>query len=177
VAASRGHDWDILFTDLIIPDVHTMIDLYRLRKELVLRNEVRLLSLKNVVFGGATAYLVNAAAKDKLLSLFPENAALDMPYDLCLRQLIHQGHLRGFAIFPFPTSLSPLADASTIQTADATRIADAAWNAFRRMIWSERSLGEATSNLDQIDDGFFDPECRAFAKILSCLLSANFQSK
>jgi GR25 family glycosyltransferase involved in LPS biosynthesis len=176
-AANNGWNWDIMFTDVVVPDLHAMVELYRLRKGLVLHNEMKLLSLKSVVFAGSTAYLVNAASKDKLLGLLTENAALDVPYDLTLRRLVRQDRLIGFVIFPFPTSLSSFADASTIQTADATRITDATWNAFRRMVWSERSVKEATSNLDLINDSFFDPECQAFTKILSCMLSANFQPK
>jgi GR25 family glycosyltransferase involved in LPS biosynthesis len=174
---AANSEWDLLFTDVVVPDARTMISLYASRKQLIARQEFKLVPLKSIPFAGSTAYLVNARSKEKLLKLLTEHAPLDMPYDLVLRKLVYQSRLSGFVIFPFATSLSAFADASQIQGNENTKIADMAWNAFRRLVWAERSLPEATANLDRISSDFFDPECRVFARILSCLLSANFQPK
>lgn len=170
-------DWDLMFTDVCVPSVHAMVNLYWLRRELALKNESKLVPLNSIPFAGSTAYLVNGKSKEKLITLLTENPALDVPYDLTLRRLVQQSRLTGFIIFPFPTSLSSLADVSQIQGNEATKVADMAWNAFRRLVWAEGSAGNATANLDLISDQFFDPECKAFTRILSCMLSANFQPK
>jgi GR25 family glycosyltransferase involved in LPS biosynthesis len=175
---SAAHtEWDILFTDVCVPSVHAMVNLYWLRRQLTVANETKLVPLSSVPFAGSTAYLVNGKSKDKLIGLLTENAALDVPYDLTLRRLVQQSRLTGFVIFPFPTTLSSLADVSQIQRNQATKVADMAWNAFRRLVWAERSVEDATANLDRISDDFFDPECKAFTRILSCMLSSNFQPK
>jgi GR25 family glycosyltransferase involved in LPS biosynthesis len=170
-------EWDLMFTDVCVPSIHAMVNLYMLRRELAPKNQSKLLPLNSIPFAGSTAYLVNGKSKDKLIALLTENQALNVPYDLTLRRLVQQSRLTGFVIFPFATSLSSFADASQIQGNEATKVADIAWNAFRRLVWAEASVENATLNLDSIGDQYFDPECRAFTRILSCMLSANFQPK
>jgi GR25 family glycosyltransferase involved in LPS biosynthesis len=170
-------DWDIMFTDICVPDVHTMIRMFLLRRELAGRQELKVIPLENLIFAGSTAYLVNAGSKDKLLGLLTATPALDAPYDLTLRKLAYQSRLKVWVIFPFVTSLSSAAESSQIQAGDDTRIADLAWNAFRRTMWAEASPAEGISNLDAIADSYFDPECIAFSRILSCMLAAKFKAR
>jgi GR25 family glycosyltransferase involved in LPS biosynthesis len=174
---ASGCEWDIIFTDVCVPDIRTMVEMYTLRKQLAKENQLRLIGLDGIVFGGSAAYIINAQSKDKLLALLTEKQALDLPYDLALRRLVFDKRLQGFVVFPFPTSLSAFADASQIQHEDTTKIADVAWNAFRRLVWIGGSACVAAADLDAIPESFFDPECRAFAKILSCMLSSNFEAK
>jgi GR25 family glycosyltransferase involved in LPS biosynthesis len=170
-------DWDLMFTDICVPDVHTMIRMYLLRRQLAATQELQIIPLDKVIFAGSTSYLVNARSKEKMLALLTENPALDAPYDLTLRKLAYQSRLKAFVIFPFVTSLAPAADASQIQTRDDIRIADLAWNAFRRTVWWEASVAEGVRNLDRIASDYFDPECLAFTRILSCVLAAKFKEK
>jgi hypothetical protein len=154
-----------------------MIRLYLLRRELADRQKLKLLPLQRVPFAGATAYLINAHSKDKVLALLAEKPLLDAPYDLALRQLVYQSRLKALVTFPFLTSLSPAADVSQIQPGDETKIADLAWNAFRRTMWGEGSVREAVRSLDRIANDYFDPECQVFSRILSCMLAVNFKPK
>jgi GR25 family glycosyltransferase involved in LPS biosynthesis len=174
---AANSDWDIIYTDACIPVARSMVELYTLRKTLAPTNEIQLVPLDKLVFAGSTAYIVNAQSKEKLLGLLTGKPTLDLPYDLTLRQLVYDKRLKGFVAFPFPTSLSAFADVSQIQCEDAGKIADIAWNAFRRFAWWEGSARAATADLDRIQDSFFDPDCKAFGKILSCMMSSKFIEK
>lgn len=177
VNLAEGHDWDILFTDICVPHMQTMLEMYSLRKQLMQGNHCQLVPLEKIVFAGSTAYLVNGKSKDKLIQLLTEKPALDLPYDLTLRQLVYNRRLKGFVAFPFPTSLSNWADDSQIQHEQSKKVADVAWNAFRRLTWLGGSPTVATDTLKVVQDSYFDSECQAFTKILGCMLSTNFVPK
>jgi GR25 family glycosyltransferase involved in LPS biosynthesis len=171
------NDWDIMFTDVCVPNMDTMLQMYFLRRQLP-AGQLSILKLDNTLpFGGSTAYLVNRKSIDKILSILKAIPSLDLPYDLTLRQLFNQSRLNGVVVFPFLTSLTESADVSQIQCVDPSQMADLIWNAFRRFIWAERSLDTAAATLDRIDPDYLDQECNIFSKILSCMLSSKFKPK
>jgi Glycosyltransferase involved in LPS biosynthesis len=177
LSLASNHAWDILFTDICVPHMPTMLDLYSIRKGLVLDGKLSLVPLDKIVFAGSTAYIVNEASKEKFHQIFSEFKTLDVPYDLAIRSLVYQKRLNGFVIFPFPTSLSEFADDSQIQCNQSQKVADIAWNAFRRLVWLGGSTEVAREKIDQIDESYFDAECQVFTKVLACMISSNFVSK
>jgi GR25 family glycosyltransferase involved in LPS biosynthesis len=165
LAAMGEGNWDLLFTDLIIPHPPLMAAMLHMRRELG-EGEQRLLDLNELNYCGATAYVVHENFKQRLLDLMGERS-LDTPYDLHLRSKVQAGGARAFAAFPFPTSLSPLADQSQLQGGEGI---DFYWNVFRRFIWADRDLGQVDASLQQAGDRM-DPESAVFARIAGNALS------
>lgn len=53
IAAAANTPWDILFTNVCIPDLHTMIDLFMLHRQLQTSQGLQLLPLQNMNFAGS----------------------------------------------------------------------------------------------------------------------------
>ena len=170
--------WDILFTDVCIPSTHSMIDLFELRRSLLANSQLNLLPLQHYIFAGSTAYIVHESAKEKILTMLRAVAQFDLPYDLLLRQWIHDARLKGYVIYPFATSLSSHAESSQIQPGE-TEATDAAWNAFRRLVWfdAEQCPEDPVRSIGRIDPSYYDPMTTDFAQILRVMLAADFKIK
>jgi GR25 family glycosyltransferase involved in LPS biosynthesis len=169
-------EYDIVYTDVCIPGVHAMIDLFITYRDLIARGTLNFINLRKQVFAGATAYFVTRTAKRKLLGLLDEARVLDLPYDLLLRKWVHEGRLNALSVFPFLTSLSDHADASQIQL-EHSEVANATWNAFRRIMWidADARAEDVTRRLDRFGDDYYDAGTQRFAKILKAALSSNFR--
>ena len=167
LAQNDNPDWDILFADVCIPQVHAMVDTLRLRRELAAKKiEITFLSLTKMNFVGSTAYLVNAKSKQKLYDLLNAADELNIPYDLYLRGLAHISALKVFALFPFVTSLSEFSEVSQIRLAGVNR-KQAAWNMFRKMIWMERNLADCKSDLEFLKSTLTDKDMAEFSSLLA----------
>lgn len=173
--STTKNPWDIIFTDICIPDIKVMLDFLLLRKQLTQQKKLTLLNLSRLNFAGASAYIVNGSSKAKLLSLL-SNQSLDIPYDLLLRKWIVEKKINALVIFPFVTSLSGFADSSQIQP-NATQISDNVWNAFRRLMWFDRDCAQACHNLETIAADFYDEESLAFSKIIATMVSPHLKVK
>jgi hypothetical protein len=123
-------------------------------------------------FAGSAGYIVNEAAKDKLLALISNPGPLDFPYDIHLQRAIADGKLRGFVTFPFATTLAAGADNSQIRNLKAD---ETAMSAFRRLMWVERDIGDADQTISAVTAGASDAETSTFLKILSVFLSLGFK--
>lgn len=176
MASAPEDSWDLLFTDVCVPAIEAMVQLFMGRRDLESSNRVVTVNLNQFAFAASTAYVINPKSKARVLRQLTAVQSFDLPYDLHLRKLIHEGSLRASVVFPFATSLSTLADTSQIQL-NADAATEAVWNAFRRLVWNERSVAEVSVALDRVSAPFADPETLAFSKILACLLSPNFRSK
>jgi GR25 family glycosyltransferase involved in LPS biosynthesis len=164
---NKNMDWDILFADVCIPQLVTMVELLKYRRELSARKvDIAFLELSNVGFAGSTAYLINGKSKQKIYDLLDRFSQLDLPYDLYLRYLIHTSALKGFSLFPFVTSLSEFSEMSQIKLADTSQ-PDLAWNMFRKMIWVERNLDNCKSLLGAIKNTLRDDHMAAFGSLFS----------
>ncbi|MGH6728145.1 MAG: glycosyltransferase family 25 protein [Pseudolabrys sp.] len=145
---NKTADWDILFTDVCIPDMPVMFELLKYRRELAKRKiDVVFMNLGSVRFAGSTAYIVNGKSKRKIHEMLRACQRIDQPYDLYLRQLAHGGALNIYSLFPFVTTLSEFCDESQIKVA-GDRPVELTWNIFRRMIWTERNLKRCKSTLE-----------------------------
>lgn len=140
-------DWDLLFTDLALPQADIMVSMARAWGSLKEAQQLHLLPLAGTKFSGATAYLVRGTSKAKLHAALSEDP-LDVPYDLRLRLLAAAGRLNATACFPFLTTLSPTADASQIRSDDA--IHQRALDTFRRLMFIERDPAAARAAVEAI---------------------------
>ena len=173
---SNKFEWDIMFTDVCFTRPTVMIDLIQLRKQLSVRNEIRMLNLADFVFGGATSYILNPKSLEKVSHLLDAKTALDIPYDIYLRELIRENKLKGFVIFPFVTTLSSVSEKSQIQL-EETANTDLVWNTFRKMIWMDRKLEDSESSLKKINRDICDEESKKFGTIISACISNKYLRK
>lgn len=176
LSAQNQLSWDIVFTDICVPLAETMVQLIRLRQQLEPSKRKQMIDLNNIIFGGATAYLVNGASAQKVHALLEGCERLDVAYDIQLRRLIHEGKLKAYCLFPFLTTLSADAEASQIQ-ASSTQMTDLIWNTFRRMVWQERQLDQVNGDIQKISQLCLDDESEKFGLILGALLSKAFVPK
>jgi hypothetical protein len=70
------------------------------------------------------------------ISNAPPPPAHDEPYDIFLQKLCDGGDLNAGAVFPYMTTISGLADESSIQSTVKMDI-DGLYNDFRRMMWCD----------------------------------------
>ncbi|MEI7611299.1 MAG: glycosyltransferase family 25 protein [Betaproteobacteria bacterium] len=171
-------DFDIVFTDLGLGDIHDMIRFFVRRRKMLSQGLFKLLDLKGIFFFGSTAYVINARSKEKLIGLIDGLPSLDLPYDIQLRQWIENGDIKAGLAFPFLTTVSSHADYSGIQLTDL-QLTDAVCNAYRRIMWAD--FGHVPENpvelLSKLNASYFDTQSLYFAQILSVMLSPNFIEK
>lgn len=135
-------EWDIIFTDICVPDLNDMIRLIKLRYMLEQHRKINLLPL-DFNFAGLTSYIVNTKSAKKIYNFLCKNTKIDIPIDLVLRDLIlSQNQLKAFVIFPFATTLSM--DAYQPQIIDVQDIDPivTVWNVFRNIMWNDSNLEE-----------------------------------
>ncbi len=168
--------WDILFTDVAVVDPKTMIDLFLLRRNLASPCFTQLLDLSTLQFAGATAYLLNPPSIEKIYTYLGTATPLDIPYDLFLRQLIWEGKIKGYVMFPFVTTVSDWAESSQIQTLD-TAYTDLTWNTFRKLMWIDRDIEQTRPAIQAIDREVCDDESRQLATIIAACTSSRFITK
>ncbi len=176
VAKHKHADWDIFFGEVCVPDASNMFTLVKMRQQWLETKQTTLLDLKKIGFGGSTAYVVNAKSKQKVFNLLDKSHTFNIPYDLYLRRLVHEGKLNAYAIFPFVTSFSEQALESDIRQ-DHENATDMAWILFRKLIWQERDIAKESATLKYIKDHLVDEESEAFATIMSAMLSSKFVNK
>lgn len=168
---SDNLDWDIVFTEVAIPQPATMIDLMRLRRKLAGTDEVRLLDVADFVFAGATGYIINPRSLTKLATLLGAWQQLDIPYDLALRKLVYEKKLKARVFFPFVSSLSHHSGKSQIRNEGAS---DRIWIAFRQLIWQDRDLDKVRLDIEQIGQDLCDEESMLLATLLAGFTSKSF---
>jgi GR25 family glycosyltransferase involved in LPS biosynthesis len=167
LAQNRNLDWDILFTDVCVPQLANMVELLKFRRELTAKKlEVAFMKLSKINFIGSTAYIVNAKSKQKLFDQLHYATELNIPYDLYLRSLVHISALKGYSLFPFVTSLSDSSEISQVKLPGANRD-ELTWNMFRKMIWLERNLDSCKSTLEAIKGGLSEQNLAAYADMVS----------
>ena len=176
LAQAAPGSWDILYTDLIVPDLGSMLELLTRSRKLRAHQEVEVLDLRGRSFAGASAYLVNPRSLQKVVAALDSVAALNEPVDLLLRRFIHEGALSARALFPFVTTVSDASLQSQIQP-DADTGSDLAWTLFRRLMWSERQVESLYPMCNQLSSLRPDPESSVMGVITAALISPYFKPK
>jgi GR25 family glycosyltransferase involved in LPS biosynthesis len=176
LAQAAPSTWDILYTDLIVPDLGSMLELLTKSRKLRPRQEVEVLDLRGRSFAGASAYLVNPRSLQKVVAALDSVAALNEPVDLLLRRFIHEGALSARALFPFVTTVSDASLQSQIQP-NADTGTDLAWTLFRRLMWSECQVESLYPMCNQLSSLHPDPESSVMGVITAALISPYFKPK
>jgi GR25 family glycosyltransferase involved in LPS biosynthesis len=171
---NAGSDWDIIFTDLAVLDLGTMVTMAANRKKLMQDKTVIPLDLARIPFAGASSYLINGGSRRKVLACLDSCYPIDAEYDLFLARAIRDGKLKAAVLFPFVTTLSTLAASSQIQPA-FMKTANLAWNTFRNMMWLESAPGSCGDNLRQLENALNKPELCDLATLFAalCLYTAS----
>jgi hypothetical protein len=130
------------------------------------RIDIAFMELVKMGFAGSTAYIVNAKSKKKLYDLLNAATAIDLPYDLYLRGLVHSSMLNAYSLFPFVTSLSDYSEESQIKASNTDR-PDLAWNMFRKMVWVERNLQTCKSVLDSVKSTLSENDISEFTPLFA----------
>lgn len=169
--------WDLLFTDICVPEPSLMAELARARPQLVASRQVRGIDITpRTGFAGAPAYIVNPRSLRKVQDVLGHLSAIDEPYDMILRRLVHRGTLTAGFTFPFLTTLSGLSEDSAIQPPESLRT-DLVWNTFRKLMWIDRDLGACRPLLRQIEQHCCDEESLLLAPIFCAQASQGFRRK
>lgn len=150
LAENHSAQWDLLFTDISVQQIDTMMMLAGSRKHLMERRMVVPIDLATIFFVGATAYVVNGTSRSKLLAYLTEGIPVDMEYDVFLYKGIATGKLKAAVLFPFVTTLSEDSTKTQIQPAN-TKTANMARDTFRRMMWLESSAASYSADLAMIE--------------------------
>lgn len=176
VASMPPDGWDVIYSDVGFGAAHDLVDFIIMRKRFLSSKELRIVDLKKLVYYGATAYILNEKSKQKILDLMTASGAYDVPYDLFLRWQIAQGFLKGYAIFPFPTTTSSYSVKSQIQP-KGTALTDFIMDAFRKIIWYDRDLAACLPAIEAQTQKITDDETKAYAALLGAMLSSQFKLK
>ena len=174
-AADTHVQWDILFTDVGVPEVADMLELLRLRRQLAPDDKVTYIDLKSLRFYGSTAYLVNKDSAATLHAAVARYGVIDLPFDLFLRQLVNASALRAIVAFPFITSVSDEAATSAIQSPE-TAATDLIWNQYRRMVWREGGADAQSGVMARLSATVSD-EAKAFGLLWAAIADSNFRMK
>lgn len=135
----QGTEWDLIYTDLIPLKFGDYVALSHRYDRLQEAGQLEYMELNNRAFGGATAYIVNAKSKVKLLQALPTK--VECPYDLALMKLIGTGTAKAYLIFPFVTTINELAEDTQIaQQQPETDLNIFFFNAMRRLLWVDATL-------------------------------------
>ena len=169
-------EWDIAYTDVIIPRIETMADFVRLRREITDRQQVVMLDVTQFSFAGSTAYVVNGRSKRKLYDILASCDCIDSPYDLFVRLQIYHKVLHGHVFFPFITAVGDCSASSQIQR-DEVQLTELIWSTFRRMIWLDRSIGSERQTLEAIGAHIEPEDCSAFGVLFSAMISSKYKGK
>lgn len=136
-----GNGWDLMFLDVSISDVRLWGAIEEASAKLAGRT--RLLDLSALKFAAASAYIVNAASKERVLGAIGDGV-LDAPYDILLQRLVHAGELRAVLTLPFRAAVGTHSSSSQIRPGgDVHALSDA----FRRRIFDGRGDGRSSVEL------------------------------
>jgi GR25 family glycosyltransferase involved in LPS biosynthesis len=165
-------EWDVLLLECLIADPREMLRLSRQWTAMVAEGRTAALDLSKVPFGGATAYVVSPAGKRRLLDGLG-GPHIDRAYDLRLGDMAKAGNLRTFALYPFPVTLGPEADASLIRP---DRYADAVLSLWRRSMFVDRD-DEALGTVADAVLSRADPRARLLGAVFAGMASPDFPSE
>ena len=165
-------NWDIIYTDIGISNPRNMIDMIYRKK--CLTGSYELHEIGKMKFFGANSYVINHNSSQKILQMI--DCEINIPYDLILRELINEGKLKAFYIFPFITTENELGNKSQIQS-DYYKSTELALKTFRRMIFGMYDKYEINESIDFIEKELLDDNLINFSKIIAATLSDKFIKK
>jgi len=161
-------DWDIIYTDVAVMYLENMLTMVMHRKKLMKDRQVIALDLAKIFFFGSSSYLINGSSRKKVLACLESGYPINVEYDLFLAQKIMSGELKAAVLFPFVTTVSPLAASLQIQPDDMKTI-NLTRDAFRNMMWFESAPAGFEDKLRLLEKALDKPELRDLAALFACL--------
>ena len=168
-------DWDLLFTDICVPNPAMMLDLYMLKKSLP-NQQIQLLDLKDKPFASTVSYIVNPKSLKKIFGLLTQSKELNTPIDLYYRLLTHSGHIKSFVTFPFLTTLSNRSMETNIQSREF-EYTETLWHTFRKFIWIDADLVAVKHNAKEITQSEISEESLILLDIMSGFFREKYAEK
>lgn len=168
--AEADPEWDLLYTDVTLTEVSTMVSFARDWPQLARAGNFRLHDLAKVPFIGAAGYVVRAGSKRRVLDALASLPPFDRAYDVALRDLIRTGVLQGRACFPYLTAPSDDAEASTIQPSKF-QFRDSVVNAFRRLMFVDRDLDASRRDVARLEAAHGDAAATVLGGVFAGLVS------
>lgn len=163
--------WDILFTDVGIPNIAVMSQLVLLRHAILENQSIECLNLNGWPFFGATSYIVNPKSIKKIFDL-GNSTQLDIPIDLLYRKLAGEGKLNAYVTFPYLTTDSAEATVSQIQTAKTAQF-DIVSSWFRKLTWIDGDNFDPTPMLNEMLQGV-DKKSRIYGALWAIMANPHF---
>jgi GR25 family glycosyltransferase involved in LPS biosynthesis len=166
-------DNDIVFTDVALCDLPTMVQAASRRDAMAAQGQFTVMDLSRPSYFGSTAYAVRAGAKRKLHAALQAAGSLDTPYDLYLRDLARSGKLKVGVVFPFLTTVAAEGDASAIQSETAAPF-DRLMNAFRRLMYVDRDLTAVRQDLLRLRKGYSSESADLVGQVFATMVAPGF---
>ena len=168
-------EWDLLFTDIGIPAIGVMADMLKMTQDVFNKGTIELVNLAQLsAFFGSTAYVINHRSIPKILKLMGDGA-LDLPYDLFLRSMIHKGMINAYVTVPFITTVSDDGLSSSIQGSEHAKT-DLVWNLFRKMVWLGGADFDPTEALNRMLNEI-EPRSRQYGALWAIMSDPSFKPK
>lgn len=167
--------WDILWTDIAVTDPAGLLQFAKLRRQLTGRGDALVIDLAQVSYAGATAYIIHEKAKARVAHMLSEASAIDVPYDLRLRQFVYEKRVSGHVVFPYLTTVSRHAFQSSIHV-NTDNCNEVIWNAFRRLSWWERDLEAEQALIFELTPQICDLEASLYGLLLGATTTDSFKS-
>ncbi|MDH6505024.1 glycosyltransferase family 25 protein [Polynucleobacter sphagniphilus] len=166
---------DVVYAEIGFPSAELMVHYFQLKYFLMNKQEFRLIDIPPINYFGATAYILNSLAKEKILKLADGLDQLNLPFDDQLQKWIRTGKLKAKFIFPFPVTLAPDSIISNIRR---PTIEHMAINQFRiSMGFDYDALRDADEKFELFFDQHHKKELDPFSRILSLLICSNLNLK
>jgi GR25 family glycosyltransferase involved in LPS biosynthesis len=166
--------WDIIFTDLIVEDPFDMFRLHDYMQGFDAEKKIFLFDARKARLTGATAYVINKKAKDKIMNIYRKVNNIDVPFDIFLMDKVNSGEINAFFTFPFLTSLSDSSFSSQIQGDNMSYFRDC-WNAFRRLMWVGANLADIDAIVPAGQWAVPNIRLNAMLKIVPLLFYAHYR--
>lgn len=168
--------WDILYTDICIPNPAQMFDFFKISEELREKKLIGLHNLSKTPFAGASAYIINKNSIKKISELLNTPKELNTPIDIFIAAQIHAGNLNAFTVLPFATTVSKSSNSSQIQNFNDQN-ADQVWNCYRRLIWNDRDMLACEQEIVELNEFFQNKSSEIFGNLIACLASEKIRIK
>ena len=169
-------DWDLLYTELVPIGAEFIVKMATAYPDHVRRGAFRRIDLRPHRFTASSAYVVNGAAKARLVALLDEMGPHAMAYDYALDHLVKRGALRASVVFPFVTTVDEGDGGSQIQAPEKAR-ASFVLNTLRRLFYIDRDMAELNEASEVLRRDYLDDHARLVGEVLGAHVSTIYRMR
>lgn len=168
-------EWDLIHTDICVPTPGAMMDFY-LQKKSMNKGQISLIDLSDKIYASTAAYIINHKSIAKIHRLLSEQYTLDIPIDIYLRKLTHNGLIKSFVSLPFITTLAKTSSESNIQLNEHA-YTELIWHTYRKFIWLEADQDSVQSSIQKIMKSPIDKDARNLIALISGFFRKDYRNK